>query len=49
MMAAAEAIKLLAGVAPPGARLIEFDGYAAASRPLLRRPGASPCGCPAII
>ena len=48
MMAAIEAIKLLAGITPANARLIEFDGYAATSRPLSRRTGASPCGCPII-
>jgi hypothetical protein len=46
MMAAVEAIKLLAGIAPPGARLIQFDGYAATSRPLLRRSGTTACDCP---
>jgi hypothetical protein len=49
MMAAVEAIKLLAGVAPPGARLIEFNGYAATSRPLVRRAGAISCGCATMI
>lgn len=45
MMAAIEAIKLLAGIAPLEPRLVLLDGYAATSRPLRRRPGAISCGC----
>jgi molybdopterin/thiamine biosynthesis adenylyltransferase len=47
MMAAIEAIRLLAGIAAMEARLIEFDGYAATSRPLHHRHGAISCGCSA--
>jgi hypothetical protein len=45
MVAGLEAIKLLAGLAPPEARLIEFDGYAATTRPLRQRSGSLSCEC----
>jgi hypothetical protein len=45
MFAAIEAIKLLAGVAPRDARLIEFNGYATTSRLLRHRADAGACGC----
>jgi hypothetical protein len=46
MVAGIEAIKLLAGIAPAGARLMEFDGYAATTRVMRRRSGAASCACP---
>jgi hypothetical protein len=46
MVAGVEVIKMLAGIAPAGARAIEFDGYAATTRALRRRPDAASCACP---
>ena len=49
MIAGLEAIKLLAGMAPAEARLIEFDGYAAVSRVLHQRTGTLSCECPRVM
>jgi hypothetical protein len=48
MVAGLEAIKLLAGIAPAEARLIEFDGYAATTRSLRQCSGSVSCGCPRV-
>jgi hypothetical protein len=45
MVAGLEAIKLLAGIAPAEARLIQFDGYAATARSLRQHSGSVPCEC----
>jgi molybdopterin/thiamine biosynthesis adenylyltransferase len=48
MIAGLEAIKLLAGIAPAEARLMEFDRYAATTRSLRQRSGSVSCGCPRV-
>ncbi|HUN56943.1 MAG TPA: hypothetical protein VMU41_02420 [Candidatus Binataceae bacterium] len=45
MIAGLEAIKLLAGIAPAGGRLIEFDRYTMISRPLRQHTDTVSCGC----
>ncbi len=45
MLAAAEAIKVLAGRKPPSPTIIGFDGYQSASRELVVATGTPRCAC----